>query len=129
MSSLRAESARAVTGRRCPQSGEGEDFLAHQLFFFMKTAITLDRKVKNSVSSWEMNRLSEGYKRAVNLNWSRRAKIEFFGPKSRFQAQKKRSLLNEHYVLATTGKSCSKKKSAFAQIIKGGNVILGDFLG
>ena len=27
------------------------------------------------------------------------------------------------------GKSCSKKKSAFAQIIKEGNVILGDFLG
>ena len=79
--------------------------------------------------TWEMNRLSEGYKRAVNLNWSRRAKMEFFGPKSRFQAQKKRSLLNEHYVLATTGKSCSKKKVAFAQIIKGGNVILGDFLG
>ena len=46
-----------------------------------------------------------------------------FGPK------KKRSLLYPNHVLATTGKSCSKKKVAFAQIIKGGNVILGDFLG
>ena len=50
---LRAESARAFTGRQCPHSGKGEDLL----------------------------------------------------------------------------KSCSKKKVAFAQIIKGGNVILGDFLG
>ena len=29
-----AESARAVTGRWCPQSGAGEDFLAHRLVFF-----------------------------------------------------------------------------------------------
>ena len=28
---LRAESARAVTGRRCPHSGEGEDFLAKNM--------------------------------------------------------------------------------------------------
>ena len=47
---------------------------------------------------------------------------EILGPK-------KRSLLNGNHVLATTGKSCSKKKSAFVQIIKGENVILGDFLG
>ena len=30
LSSRRAESARAVTGRRCPLSGVGEDFLAHR---------------------------------------------------------------------------------------------------
>ena len=30
---LRAESARAVTGRQCPHSGVGEDFLACQLVF------------------------------------------------------------------------------------------------
>ena len=41
----------------------------------------------------------------------------------------RRQLFNSNHVLATTGKSCSKKKVAFAQIIKGGNVILGDFLG
>ena len=35
-SSLRAESARAVTGRRCPHSGEGEDFLTGQLNFLRK---------------------------------------------------------------------------------------------
>ena len=37
---LRAESARAVAGRRCPHSGEGEDFLSSQLNFFTKTAVT-----------------------------------------------------------------------------------------
>ena len=31
---LRAESARAVTGRQCPHKGEGEDFLTRQLGFF-----------------------------------------------------------------------------------------------
>ena len=34
LSSPRAESARAVTGRRCPHSGDGEDFLTHQPGFF-----------------------------------------------------------------------------------------------
>ena len=33
---LRAESARAVTGRRCPHSGEGEDFLKVQPGFFLE---------------------------------------------------------------------------------------------
>ena len=33
---LRAESARAVTGRRCPHSGKGEDFLSRQPNFLRK---------------------------------------------------------------------------------------------
>ena len=41
---LRAESAGAVTGRRCPHSGEGEDFLAHQPSLFTKTAVTRETK-------------------------------------------------------------------------------------
>ena len=57
-------------------------------------------------------------------------KNRIFGPKTKILGPKKRdSLLDSNHVLATTGKSCSKKKVAFAQIIKGGNVILGDFLG
>ena len=56
-------------------------------------------------------------------------KIGFLDQKPKFWAQKRGPLSQIHHVLATTGKSCSKKKSAFAQIIKGGNVILGDFLG
>ena len=47
LSSLRAESARAVIGRRWPHSGEGEDFLTHQpgFFFFTKTAVAREQKV------------------------------------------------------------------------------------
>ena len=33
---LHAESARAVTGRRCPHSGQGEDFLTRQPVFFLQ---------------------------------------------------------------------------------------------
>ena len=57
---LRAESARAVTGRRCPHSGKGEDFLTGQLIFFTKTAVTLERKVEKSFPMWEINRHAEG---------------------------------------------------------------------
>ena len=56
-------------------------------------------------------------------------KSDFWTKNRNFGPKKKESLLYSNHVLATTGKSCSKKKSAFAQIIKGGNVILGDFLG
>ena len=59
-SSLRAESARAVTGRRCPHSGKGEDFLMGQLNFFTETAVTPERKVEKSIPRWEINRHAEG---------------------------------------------------------------------
>ena len=58
--SPRAESARAVTGRQCPHSGEGEDFLMGQLNFFTKTAVTPERKVEKSIPRWEINRHAEG---------------------------------------------------------------------
>ena len=35
-SSPSAESGRAVTGRRCPHSGVGEDFLVCRPFFFLQ---------------------------------------------------------------------------------------------
>ena len=92
-------------------------------------AVTPEWKVEKSFPRWELNGHSEGYKRTVDQNWGRMAKIGFLDQKPKFWAQKKDSLLGIHHVLATTGKSCSKKKVAFAQIIKGGNVILGDFLG
>ena len=57
---LHAESARAVTGRRCPHSGEGEDFLTGQLIFFTETAVTPERKVEKSFPRWEINRHAEG---------------------------------------------------------------------
>ena len=39
LSSPRAESARAFTGRRCPHSERGGDFFAGQLNFFTETAV------------------------------------------------------------------------------------------
>ena len=59
-SSPRAESTRAVTGRRCPHSGRGEDFLSRQPDFFTETAVTLDRKVEKLFPRWEINRHVEG---------------------------------------------------------------------
>ena len=46
LSSPRAERARAVTGRRCPHSGVGEDFLPHRRVPLMKMAVTRKQKVK-----------------------------------------------------------------------------------
>jgi len=39
------------------------------------------------------------------------------------------TLLEVHHVLAMPGKSCSKKKVVFVQIIITQNIILDDFLG
>ena len=60
LSSPCAESARAVTGRRCPHSGRGEDFLSRQPDFFTETAVTSERKVEKSFPRWEINRHAEG---------------------------------------------------------------------
>ena len=60
LSSPRAECARAVTGRRCPHSGRGEDILSRQPDFFTETAVTSERKVEKSFPRWEINRHVEG---------------------------------------------------------------------
>ena len=41
----RAKSARTVTGRRCPHSGVGEEFLVHRPGPLTKTGVTRERKV------------------------------------------------------------------------------------
>ena len=60
LSSPRAESARAVTGRRNSYSGRGEDFLSRQPDFFTETVVTPERKVEKSFPRWEINRHVEG---------------------------------------------------------------------
>ena len=57
---LRAESARAVTGRRCPHSEKGEGFLTGQPDFFTERAVTPERKVEKSFPRWEINCHGEG---------------------------------------------------------------------
>ena len=59
-SSPRAETTRAVTGRQCPHSGKGEDFLSRQQDFFTETAVTSERKVEKSFPRWEINRHDKG---------------------------------------------------------------------
>ena len=56
---LRAESARAFTGRRNSHSGRGEDFLTSQRDFFTETAVTPERKVEKWFPRWEINRHAE----------------------------------------------------------------------
>ena len=60
LSSPRAESARAFTGRRNSHSGRGEDFLTGQPDFFTETAVTPERKVEKWFPRWEINRHAEG---------------------------------------------------------------------
>ena len=111
LSSPRAESAKAFTCRRCPHSGVGEDFLAHQLFFFFyeksrnseTKSQKIDPKVRNGSSFRELQK-------AIDKIWGGMAKKRIFGP------AKKRALFNSYHVLATTGKSCENKKVPFSQI-------------
>ena len=57
---LRAESARAFTGRHNSHSGRGEDFFSRQPNFFTETAVTPERKVEKWFPRWEINRHAEG---------------------------------------------------------------------
>ena len=60
LSSPRAESARAVTGRQCSHSGRGEDFLSRQPDFSTETAVTPEREVEKLFPRSEINRHAEG---------------------------------------------------------------------
>ena len=86
---LCAESARAVTGsgRRCPHSGEGEDFLTGQLIFFTETAVTPERKVENRSQGGKltvMPRAINGSSTKIGVVWQKSdfwPKTEILGPK------------------------------------------------
>ena len=65
---LRADSARAVTGRRCPHSGEGEDFLPRQMGPLTKKVVTQKRNVKKSIRRWQNDRNAEGNKRPFDYD-------------------------------------------------------------
>ena len=90
--------------------GRGKTFRRVNQVFFTKTAVTWELKVKKLLPKWKMN---EGYKRTVDQNWGRMAKIRFFGRKPSFRAQKKRSLLNSNHAVVTTGKVDQRKKLPF----------------
>ena len=104
-----------------PQWGGGRLFDGSTGFFYGSScnSRTESQKINPKVGN---ERLLRGLQ--IDQNWGLRAKIGFLDQKPRFPAQKKCSLLEVHHVLATPGKSCSKKKVAFAQIIITQNIIL-----
>ena len=73
-----------------------------------------------------MSRAKNKSSTKIGIVWQ---KSDFLAKNRNFGPKKEVPLFASNHVLATTEKSCSKKKGPFAQIIKGGNVILGDFLG
>ena len=105
---LLADGARTV--------GRGKTFWRVNRIFFYENCCYSGTESKKSYPRWEMNGHSEGYKRAIDQNWGRMAKIVFFVKNRDFGPKKKSSLLDSNHVLATTGKSCSNIKVAFSQI-------------
>ena len=87
--SLRALGLLLAGSASTVQWGGGRLFDASANFFFTKTAITRKQKEEKLILRWEMNRLSEGYKRTIEQNWGRMAKIGFLGQKPKFWAKKK----------------------------------------
>ena len=97
--------------------------------FFTETAVTPERKSKNRSQGGKLTVMPMakiGSSTKIGVVWQ---KSDFWTKNRNFGPKKKEPLFNSNHVLATTGKNCSKKKNAFAQIIKGENVILGDFWG
>ena len=105
---LCAESARAVTCRQCPHSGEGEDFLAHQPGFFLyENGLNSGTKSQNRYQCRKYtvsSRAEKGLLTKIGVIWQ---KLDFW-PKNEISGPKK-ALLDSNHVLATTGKSCTKK--------------------
>ena len=87
---LRAESTRAVSGRRCPcpHSGVGEDFLARQPVLFTKRAVSWKQKVEKSIQRCQIDRLAKVYKWAIDKIRGPIAKNGFLGQYPNFWAQK-----------------------------------------
>ena len=104
---------RAITGRRCPHSGVGEDFLARRPVFFLRKQPWL----RNQASKNQF----QGAKWIVFLRDTNGpltkfiAKNGFFGSKSEFSVPIKHPLFSSNHVLATTEKSCANKKVPFSK--------------
>ena len=71
-----------------------------------------------------MTRAKNGSSTKIGVVWQ---KSDFLAKNWNFGPKKRHTLFNSNHVLATTGKSCSKKKVAFAQIMITQNIILGNF--
>ena len=113
---LRAESARAVTGRRYPHI---RTFWRVGRFFFyenVRFSETRSRKIDPKVQNRSTGCLAEGYKQAIDEPRGPIEKKRISEAKYKVLGPKKRSFLDGHHVLATTGQSSAKKKVPFSQI-------------
>ena len=116
-SSPRAERARAVTDSQCPHSEVGQDFLPRRRVTLTETAVTWKRKVEKWIRRCQIDRLREGYKRAIDEIRGPIAKNGLSGKNPKMLAQKKHTLITANHVPATTGQCCPKKKVPFSQMI------------
>ena len=90
LSSPRAESARAVTGRQCPHSGAGRDFLAGNEPSRTKTGVTRQRSERFGRAQRLNGANAEGYKRPVDKNRGPISKNGFSGQNPEFLAPQKK---------------------------------------
>ena len=86
----RAESARAVTSRRCPHSGTGQDFLARNGPNRTKTGVTRQRSERFGRAQRLNGANAEGYKRPVDKNRGPISKNGFSGRNPEFLAPQKK---------------------------------------
>ena len=97
-------------------SGEGEDFLKRQPVFFFDNGCNSGTESRKIVLKVGNERSLQGRQTG---RWPKLGSYginRIFRPKTEILGPKKKSLLSPHHVLATTRKSCSKKKDAFSQI-------------
>ena len=106
-------------------SGKGEDFLMGQLNFFTETAVNPERKVENRSQGGKltvMPRAKNGSLTKIGVVWQ---KSDFWTKNRNFGPKKRGPLLGISHVLATTGKSCSKKKKCLCPNNHGGKYHFG----
>ena len=87
----RAESARAVTGRRCPHSGVGEDFLERRPGSPHENGCNSGTKSRRLDPKVPTGANAEGYERPFDKKRGPIRKNGFSGPKSGFFGPKKRA--------------------------------------
>ena len=85
----RASRARAVTVSQCPHSEVGQDFLLRRRVTLTETAVTRKRKVEKWIRRCQIDRLREGYKRAIDEIRGPIAKNGLSGQNPKILTQKK----------------------------------------
>ena len=90
LSSPRAESARAFTGRQTPTVEGGKTFWALSQNFFTETAVNSGTESrKNRSQGGKLTVMPRAKNGSSTKSWGRMAKNRIFWPKTKFWAQKK----------------------------------------